>query len=134
MAKYISGPQIIEAEQFRPIRFMPKGVFGIIKFNDAYEGSVMTIQGETVDIKEGEWVVQEPDDPNRHYPISDLVFQKKYKPYNEQECMLSLVNAFVEEYDKYIFDNNMEDHLKNSSVEQIAHNAAKRFLTSINTP
>lgn len=39
---------------------------------------VVTIQGERVSVKPGEWIVREPIGDG-HYPIADEVFRAKYK-------------------------------------------------------
>ena len=83
MAKYRSK-QIneIEAEQFLPPNQIPKGVFNVYGSSPdgtVYSGQVLTIQGERVNVKTGEWIVQEPDNPERYYPIADEVFKRKYE-------------------------------------------------------
>ena len=81
MAKY-RAKQIteIEAEQFLPPNQIP-GVFNVYGSPDGtiYSGQVWTIQGERVNVKAGEWIVQEPDNPDRFYPIADEVFKRKYE-------------------------------------------------------
>lgn len=42
--------------------------------------SVITIQGQLVPVCPGEWVVTEPSNPNRHYPIADSEFRRLYEP------------------------------------------------------
>lgn len=82
MAKY-RAKQIteIEAEQFLPPNQIPKGVFNVYGSPDGtvYSGQVWTIQGQRVNVKTGEWIVQEPDNPERFYPIADEVFKRKYE-------------------------------------------------------
>ena len=82
MAKY-RAKQIteIEAEQFLPPNQIPKGVFNVYCSPDGtvYSCQVLTIQGERVNVKAGEWIVQEPDNPERYYPIADEVFKRKYE-------------------------------------------------------
>ena len=82
MAKY-RAKQIteIEAEQFLPPNQIPKGVFNVYDSLDGtvYSGQVWTIQDERVNVKAGEWIVQEPDNPERYYPIADEVFKRKYE-------------------------------------------------------
>ena len=82
MAKY-RAKQIteIEAEQFLPPNQIPKGVFNVYGSLDGtvYSGQVWTIQDERVNVKAGEWIVQEPDNPERYYPIADEVFKRKYE-------------------------------------------------------
>jgi hypothetical protein len=82
MAKY-RAKQInqIEAEQFLPPLQIPKGVFNVYGSpnGEVYSGQVWTIQGERVNVKSGEWIVQEPDNPERYYPIADEVFKRKYE-------------------------------------------------------
>lgn len=82
MAKY-RAKQIteIEAEQFLPPNQIPKGVSNVYGSTDGttYSGQVWTIQGERVNVKAGEWIVQEPDNPERYYPIADEVFKRKYE-------------------------------------------------------
>ena len=73
MAKY-RAKQIneIEAEQFLPPNQIPKGVFNVYGSpnGEVYSGQVWTIQGERVNVKAGEWIVQEPDNPERYYLLS----------------------------------------------------------------
>ncbi len=82
MAKY-RAKQIneIEAEQFLPPLQIPKGVFNVYGSpnSEVYSGQVWTIQGERVNVKAGEWIVQEPDNSERYYPIADEVFKRKYE-------------------------------------------------------
>ncbi len=82
MAKY-RAKQIneIEAEQFLPPLQIPKGVFNVYGSPNGkvYSGQVWTIQGERVNVKAGEWIVQEPDNSERYYPIADEVFKRKYE-------------------------------------------------------
>ena len=82
MAKY-RAKQIneIEAEQFLPPLQIPKGVFNVYGSpnGEVYSGQVWTIQGERVNVKAGEWIVQEPDNSERYYPIADEVFKRKYE-------------------------------------------------------
>lgn len=82
MAKY-RAKQIteIEAEQFLPPNQIPRGMINVYISPDGtiYSGEVWTIQGEIVNVKAGEWVVQEPDSPERYYPIADEVFKRKYE-------------------------------------------------------
>ncbi len=82
MAKYIAKQRNrIEAEQFLPPYQIPKGVFNVYLSpdGDIYSGQVWTIQGEIVNVKAGEWIVQEPDNSERYYPIADEVFKRKYE-------------------------------------------------------
>lgn len=81
MAKYKSK-QIteIEAEQFLPPLQIPEGVFNVYEIApNIFSGQVWTIQGERVNVSAGEWIVQEPDNPERYYPIADEVFKRKYE-------------------------------------------------------
>lgn len=82
MAKY-RAKQIteIEAEQFLPPHQIPKGVFNVYGSPDGktFSGQVWTIQGERVNVKAGEWIVQEPDNSERFYQIADEVFKRKYE-------------------------------------------------------
>jgi hypothetical protein len=77
-AKYITE---IEAEQFLPPFKIPKGVINVYASpnGEVYSGQVWTIQDERVNVKAGEWIVQEPDNSERYYPIADEVFQRKYE-------------------------------------------------------
>lgn len=82
MAKYIARKiEEIEAEQFLPPNKIPKGVFNVYcsPNGEVYSGQVWTIQGERISVKAGEWIVQESDNPERHYPVSDEVFKRKYE-------------------------------------------------------
>lgn len=81
MAKYRALKlEEIEAEQFLPPYKIPKGVFNVYVSPDGeyYSGQVCTIQGEVVNVKSGEWIVQESENAECYYPIADSVFQKKY--------------------------------------------------------
>lgn len=82
MARY-RAKQIneVEAEQFLPPHKIPKGVFNVYAFpnSEGYSGQVRTIQNQIVNVNYGEWIVQEADNPERHYPIADEVFRRKYE-------------------------------------------------------
>lgn len=86
MAKYIQKElQVIEAEQFLPSQNkIPKGVFNVYQMgsgdNTWFTGEVWTIQAQRVRVREGEWIVTEPNNPERHYPIANEVFINKYQP------------------------------------------------------
>ena len=75
----------IEAEQFLPPNQIPSGVMNVYSSVDGttYSGQVVTIQGERVNVKPGEWIVRESDNPDRYYPIADAVFKRKYELINE---------------------------------------------------
>lgn len=84
MAKFIVKViPVIEAEQFIPPNQIPRGVYDIRNVSKVadpiYIGRVLTIQGQEVTVHSGEWIVTESSDDTRHYPIDDLVFQKKYE-------------------------------------------------------
>lgn len=87
MAKYVAKqiPEI-EAEQFLPPLQIPKGVINVYEMGEGTEknptwftGEVWTIQGEKVRVKPFEWIVKEPGNNDRYYPISDEVFKSKYE-------------------------------------------------------
>lgn len=85
MKKFISKPVIVEAEQFLPPYQIPEGIFNVYEFSEGiYSGQVWTIQGERVNVKSGEWIVRENDNPKRFYPVADNVFIKKYALVNEK--------------------------------------------------
>jgi hypothetical protein len=72
----------IEAEQFVPPLKIPKGVMNVYEMNPGsgyFAGEVWTIQGEKVRVHPGEWIVQERGNPERYYPIADVVFKEKYE-------------------------------------------------------
>lgn len=78
---------VIEAEQFLPPLKIPEGVINVYSLGGMntgapteFTGEVWTIQGEKVRVKSGEWIIQEPDNSERFYPISDEVFTRKYEP------------------------------------------------------
>lgn len=82
MAKY-RAKQIdeIEAEQFLPPCQIPRGIFSVYCSHDGIvcHGHVYNIQGKIVNVKPSEWIVQEPDNPERFYLIADEVFKRKYE-------------------------------------------------------
>jgi len=41
---------------------------------------VVTLQGMKVGVRVGEWIVREPSNPERFYPIADDEFRKIYEP------------------------------------------------------
>lgn len=83
MAKYKAKVlNIIEAEQFNPPLQIPKGVMNVHQMSDkSYRGQVYTIQGVPVEVKSGEWIVKEPNNDDRYYPIANEVFIEKYDLY-----------------------------------------------------
>ncbi len=79
MKKFISKkPKIIEAEQFLPPNNIPSCIF----MEDAETGTIMTIQGQWVKVKSGEWIVREDENPDRYYPIANTVKENLYKDYH----------------------------------------------------
>lgn len=82
MAKY-RQKQIneVEAEQFLPPYQIPKGVFNVYGSpnGEFYFGEVWTILGEKVVVRAGEWIIQEPRNPERYYSVADEVFKRKYE-------------------------------------------------------
>jgi hypothetical protein len=81
MARY-RAKQIneIEAEQFLPPHQIPKGVSDVYELSDGvFSGRVWTIQGQRVSVNAGEWIVEESNNSDCHYPIDDTVFREKYE-------------------------------------------------------
>lgn len=119
MAKYIAKKtKIIEAEQFLPPYQIPKGVINVYGSPDGktYSGQVWTIQGERVNVKAGEWIVQEEGNPDRYYPIADDVFRKLYYiiPYKDKDEVLEqLFDKKNEEIDlkRIKFNKGLKDIL-----------------------
>ncbi len=76
--KFRSKPVEIEANQFFHAAVAPIGVMG------REDGScyVVTIQGEKVNVNEGDWIILEnpPGDGTRAYPCKQEVFAKRYEP------------------------------------------------------
>lgn len=55
---------------------------GVICNPETGKAYVTTIQGQTVEIKKGEWAIQEPDKIH-YYPCSDEIFQARYEESEE---------------------------------------------------
>ena len=92
MARYRSRPSEIEAVQFDPQgkhrQTLPEGVHCIPPTVDNYADTicffwVVTIQGNRVQIKAGEWIITEPDDATRRYPCAPDVFAKRWELIDE---------------------------------------------------
>lgn len=76
MAIYRRKPTTVDAEQFTDATNPPRGVSP-----HAYlDFSVTTLQGMNVGVRVGEWIVREPSNPERFYPIADAEFRKIYEP------------------------------------------------------
>lgn len=76
-------PTKVDAEQFTDTQKPPRGVIFVndVLDNDRFvNGShvVLTLQGQTVGVKLGEWIVREPSHPERFYPIADEEFRRIY--------------------------------------------------------
>jgi len=76
MPKFRNKPKTVDAVQFlNSEQALPRGV----RRDNGGGFFVMTIQGERVPVKPGEWIVDEGDSLH-FYPIADEVFQKSYEP------------------------------------------------------
>ncbi len=73
--KWQSLPKIVDAEQFFHPATAPRGV----RTEEDGRAYVVTIQGQKVYVKPGEWIVEEPDRLH-YYPIADDVFRASYTP------------------------------------------------------
>ena len=77
MAIYRRKPTMVDAEQFTDVARPPRGVtFGHL--SGMHE--VVTLQGMKVGVRLGEWIVREPSNPDRFYPIADAEFHRIYEP------------------------------------------------------
>lgn len=83
MAQYRKKPMIVEAEQFLYDGPRVPGVFypplsedGRTYVGDAY---VVTIHGEVAHLKNGDWVIAEPDGQH-YYPCRNDIFCATYEP------------------------------------------------------
>lgn len=74
MAKFLSKPTEIEAEQWFP----GKEINGVIGATSDH-AFVVTIQGRHVKVSPGEWIITESDGIH-HYPCDPVVFSAKYDP------------------------------------------------------
>ena len=76
--KYQNKPVTIEANRFEHPATSPIGVF-TRENGTAY---VVTIQGQEVDVKPGEYIILEdpPGDGTRAYPCAADVFERRYQP------------------------------------------------------
>lgn len=72
MKKYLSIPAEIEAHQFDNI-ILPD--FMSFDMGGAY---IKNIKGAIVYVWPGEWVIREPESPDRYYTMPDAIFKKKY--------------------------------------------------------
>ncbi len=73
--KYKSKVFYIEAEQFLP----GKIVRGVYQDSENGKYYVITIQGQKVFLDYGEWVIEEDQNRDYHYPCNDIIFKKKYE-------------------------------------------------------
>lgn len=80
--KYISIPTEIEATQWffgveiPGVRFTTDKDSGWLSPGLAY---VVTIHGQRAYLDPGDWVVTEPTNPDRHYPVKPDVFKMRYR-------------------------------------------------------
>lgn len=106
-----SKVKVIEAQQF-----LNKDTHGVFDFwydgtIDKITGKVKTLQGEEVEVKQGEWIVKEPQQlteklgEDRYYPIADEYFKENYMPYQDEryyfvsyEYMVSMVDGKSEQF------------------------------------
>lgn len=79
----------IEAEQFLPPHKIPKGVFNVYELSDGVFSGQIWHQGEVINIKPGDWIVENPDSPDKYSAINNDVFLAKYEP-----ASLSLIKQF----------------------------------------
>lgn len=77
--KFRSKPAECDAEQFTDMENPCRGVtveLGLVR-NRAV---VTTIQEQVVEVQVGEWIVQEPENPERFYPVKDSTFRNRWEP------------------------------------------------------
>lgn len=81
MPLYRRKPTVVDAEQFTDPDNPPRGVifFGRLALEPFM---VVTMQGRSVPVDVGEWIVAE-DDGVHFYPIDDEVFRKLYEAVGE---------------------------------------------------
>jgi len=72
--KYKKKPIIVDAEQFLDVENPPRGVIAS-DGNCAFH--VVTIQGKSVYVNIGEWIIAESDGEH-FYPCADEVFKATY--------------------------------------------------------
>ena len=78
MPLYRRKPTTVDAEQFVDFDMPPRGVefHGTLALN---QHTVTTMQGRTVAVEPGEWIVAESDGAH-YYPIADAEFRRIYEP------------------------------------------------------
>ncbi len=87
MAKYKYEFGEVEAGQFIPPYQIPRGVFNVYEMGSGTEDNPTWFTGEIVtttsDVRQrvtaGEWVIEEPEHPNKFYIVLDEVFRRKYR-------------------------------------------------------
>lgn len=81
MEKYVAKERkTIYAAQFNPENGeIPEGVYNVRPWQGTTLGTVRTIQGQEITVHPGEWIVREPQDPNRHYPVDKDYFAEHYE-------------------------------------------------------
>jgi hypothetical protein len=76
---YRKKPTTVDAEQFTDVENPPRGVKTGNQSNAVTRWHyVMTIQGQRVEVKLGEWIIAEPDGEH-FYPCDDAVFRQRYE-------------------------------------------------------
>lgn len=88
MARYLSKPVEIEAEQwfppgdqrFKPIDGVKSGAGNISEFMAGRRKFyVITIHEQPTEVAPGDWIITEPDGIH-HYPCKPDIFEKRYEP------------------------------------------------------
>lgn len=79
--RYRSKPSEVSAYQLTEAMVakgnpLPPGVMRHHQFDNLC--FITTVQGQDVEVKPGEWIVQEADGIH-HYPVADDVFDRKYE-------------------------------------------------------
>jgi hypothetical protein len=76
----IRTKKTIEAEQFLPPHKIPKGVFNVYELSEGVFSGQLWHQGERINIRPGDWIVENPDSSDKYSAINNEVFLEKYEP------------------------------------------------------
>lgn len=69
----------IDAEQFTDYFKPCRGVTVDSAGAKGFLAHVTTIHGQKTIVVPGDWIVQEPENPERFYPVQDSTFQKRWE-------------------------------------------------------
>ena len=72
--RYRAKPTTIEAEQWFPGKDLP----GVLWENGV--SMVRTAHGDLIALEPGDYVIEEPLAPGRHYPCKRFVFERRWEP------------------------------------------------------